>query len=212
MQSQKWQNDLGSFPRQTIQNHSNPRLHPSHWCWRSWRWLIPWRSTRLSRTNTKKRDILFMLWEWYTKVGNQAISRIIGKFGFSIQNEAVWNLTELHQENMLVISNTLCQQPKRWFYIRTSPNGQYWNQIDYSLCSQRWRRSIESAKQDWELTVAQIMNSLLPNSYWNRRKWRKTTRPLRDNLNQIPYNYTVEVRNRYKGLDLIDRVPDELKT
>ena len=93
----------------TIQNYSNPRLHPSHWCWRSWSWLIPWRSTRLSRTNTKKRDILFMLWESYTKVGNQVISRIIGKFGFSIQNEAVWNLTKLHQENMLVISNTLCQ-------------------------------------------------------------------------------------------------------
>ena len=65
-------------------------------------------------------------------------------------------------------------------------------------------------KQDQELTVAQIMKSLLPNSYWNRRKWRKTTRPLRYNLNQIPYDYTVEVRNRFKGLDLIDKVPDEL--
>ena len=50
-------------------------------------------------------------------------------------------------------------------------------------------------KQDWELTVAQIINSLLP---------------LRYDLNQIPYDYTVEVRNRFKGLDLIDRVPDEL--
>ena len=49
-------------------------------------------------------------------------------------------------------------------------------------------------KQDWELTVAQIMSSLLPNS----------------DLNQIPYDYIVEVRNRFKGLDLIDRVPDEL--
>ena len=40
----------------------------------------------------------------------------------------------------------------------------------------------------------------------------KTTRPLRYDLNQIPYNYTVEVRNRFKGLDLIDRLPDELWT
>ena len=60
-------------------------------------------------------------------------------------------------------------------------------------------------KQDQELTVAQIMNSLLP-----LKKVGKTTRPFRYDLNQIPYDYTVEVRNRFKGLDLIDRVPDEL--
>ena len=65
-------------------------------------------------------------------------------------------------------------------------------------------------KQDQELTVAQIMNSLLPNS--DLKKVGKTTRPFRYNLNQIPYDYTVEVRNRFKGLDLIDRVPDELWT
>ena len=63
-------------------------------------------------------------------------------------------------------------------------------------------------KQDWELTVAQIMNSLLPNS--ELKKVGKTTRPFRYDLNQIPYDYTVEVRNRFKVLDLIDRVPDEL--
>ena len=54
------------------------------------------------------------------------------------------------------------------------------------------------------------MNSLLPNPDLNWRKWGKTTRPFRYDLNQIPYDYTVEVRNRFKGLDLIDRVPDEL--
>ena len=63
-------------------------------------------------------------------------------------------------------------------------------------------------KQDWELTVAQIMNSLLPNS--DLKKVGKTTRPFRYDLNQIPYDYIVEVRNRFKGLDLIDRVSDEL--
>ena len=65
-------------------------------------------------------------------------------------------------------------------------------------------------KQDWELTVAQIMNSLLPNSYINLKTVGKTTRPFRYDLNQIPYDYTVKVRNKFKGLDLIDRVPDEL--
>ena len=64
-------------------------------------------------------------------------------------------------------------------------------------------------KQDQELTVAQIMNSLLPDSV-KLKKVGKTTRPFTYDLNQIPYDYTVEVRNRFKGLDLIDRVPDEL--
>ena len=57
-------------------------------------------------------------------------------------------------------------------------------------------------KQDRELTVAQIMNSLLSNS--DLKKVRKTTRPFRYDLNQIPYHYTVEVINRFKGLDLIE--------
>ena len=60
-------------------------------------------------------------------------------------------------------------------------------------------------KQDGELTVAQLVNSLLQNS--DLKKVRKTTRPFRYDLNQIPYDYTVEVMNR---LDLIDRVPKEL--
>ena len=66
-------------------------------------------------------------------------------------------------------------------------------------------------KQDWELTVAQIMRSLLPNSDLNW-KVRKTTRPFRYDLNQIPYDYTVEVTNRLKGLDLINKAPEELWT
>ena len=63
-------------------------------------------------------------------------------------------------------------------------------------------------KQDQELTVAQIMNSLLPNSD-KLKKVGKTTRPFRHDLNQIANNYTVEVKNKFKGLDLVDRVPEE---
>ena len=63
-------------------------------------------------------------------------------------------------------------------------------------------------KQDWELTVAQIINCLLP----KLKKVGKSTRPFRYDLNKIPYGYTVEVTNRFKGLDLIDRVPEELWT
>ena len=65
-------------------------------------------------------------------------------------------------------------------------------------------------KQDRKLTVAQIMNILLPKS--DLKKVGKTTRPFRYDLNQIPYDYTVEMINRFKRLDLIDRVPEELWT
>jgi len=64
-------------------------------------------------------------------------------------------------------------------------------------------------KQDWELSEARIMNSLLKNSD-NLKNVGKTTRPFRYDLNQFPYDYTVEMTNKSKGLDLIDRVPEEL--
>ena len=84
------------------------------------------------------------------------------------------------------------------------------NQIDYILCSQTWRSSIQSAKtrpradcgSDHELLIAKFRLKL--------KRVRETNRPFSYDLNQIPYDYTVEVRNRFKGLDLIDRVPDEL--
>ena len=68
-------------------------------------------------------------------------------------------------------------------------------------------------KQDHELTVAQIINTLFGAKFRVKlKKVGKTTRPFRYDISQIPYDYTVEVRNRFKGLDLIDRVHDELWT
>ena len=64
------------------------------------------------------------------------------------------------------------------------------------------------SKKRLELTVAKIMNSLLPNS--DLKKLGKTIRPFRYDLNKIPYNYTVKATNRFKVLDLIDSVPEEL--
>ena len=113
---------------------------------------------------TPKKDVLFIIGEWNAKVGSQETPGVMGKFGLGILNEAGQKLIEFCQENALFIANTLFQQHKRRLYTWTSPDGQYQNQIDYTLCSQRWRSSIQSAKQDQELTVAQIMNSLLPNS------------------------------------------------
>ena len=84
--------------------------------------------------------------DWNAKVGSQEIPGEMGKFGFGVQNEAGQRLTEFGQENTLVIANTILQQHKERLYMWTSPDGQYQNQIDYILCSQRWRSFIQSAK------------------------------------------------------------------
>ena len=102
--------------------------------------------------------------DWNAKIGSQETPGVTGKFGLGVQHEAGQRLTEFCQENALVIANILFQQHKRRLYTWISPDGQHRNQVDYILCSQRWRSSIQSTKQDQELTVAQIMNSLLPNS------------------------------------------------
>ena len=123
---------------------------------------------------TSKKVVLFIIGDWNAKVGNQETPGVTGKLGLEVQNEAGQRLTEFCQENALVIANTLFQQHKRWHYTWTSSDGKSQNQIDYILCSQRWRSSKHSEKkQDPELTVAQIMNSLLPNSYLYWKKWGK---------------------------------------
>ena len=86
---------------------------------------------------TPKKDALFIIGEWNTKVGSQEIPGITGKFGLGVQNEAGQRLTEFCQENSLVIANSLFRQHKRRLYAWTSPDGQYQNQTDYILCSQR---------------------------------------------------------------------------
>ena len=104
----------------------------------------------------------------------------------------------------MIFINTLFQQHKRRLYTWTSPHGQHRNQVDYIICSQRWRRSIKSAKtrlgadcgSDHELLIAKFRLTL--------KKVGKTTRPFRYALNQIPYDYPVEVGNRFKRLDLIE--------
>ena len=119
---------------------------------------------------TPKKDVLFIIGDWNTKVESQQIPGITGKFGLGVQNEAGQNLTKFCQKNTLVIANTLFQQHKRQLYTWTSPDGHYWNQIDFILYHHRWRSSIQSAKAGLELTVAQIISSVLQNSGSNRGK------------------------------------------
>ena len=146
--------------------------------------MVLWRPTRPSRTNTQKR-CPFHHRDWNAKVGSQEIPGVTGKFGLEIPNEAGQSLTEFCQENSLVIANTLFQQYKRWLYTWTSPDGQYWNPVDYILCSQRWRSSIQSAKtrpgadcgSDHEILNAKFRLKL--------KKVGEITRPFRYDLNQI---------------------------
>ena len=102
---------------------------------------------------TPQKDVLFIIGDWNAKVGSQETPGVTGKFGFGVQNEAGQRLTEFCQENALVIANTLFQQHRRRRYTWTSLDGQHRNQIDYILCRQRWRSSIQSAKTrpeaDW---------------------------------------------------------------
>ena len=170
-----------------------------------------WRPTRSSRTNSQKRCPFHyrglecksmksrntwgnrQIWPWSTEWSRAKANRVLSR-------------------ECTVIANTLFQQHKRRLYTWTSPDGQYWNQIDYFLCSQRWRSAIQSAEtrpgsdcgSDHEVLMAKFKLKL--------KKVGKTTRPFRYDLNQLSYDYTVEVKNRFKGLDLINRVPEELWT
>ena len=136
---------------------------------------------------TPEKDVLFIIGDWNAKVGSQETAGVKAKFGLGVQNEAGQRQIKFCQENALVITNTLFQKHKTLHM--TSPDE---NQIDYILCSQRWRRSIQSAKtrpgadcgSDHELLIAKFKLKL--------KKVKKTTRPFRYDLSQIPYDYTVE--------------------
>ena len=162
MQSHKWQNDLcfqgKPFNITVIQAYaltSNADEAEDEWFYEDLQDLLEL---------TPKKGVLFIIGDRNGKVGSQEIPRVTVKFGLGVQKEAWQRLTEFCQENTLVIANTLCPQHKRRLYTWTSPDGQYRSQIDYILCSQRWRSYIQSAKtrpgadcgSDHELLVAKF--------------------------------------------------------
>ena len=149
--------------------------------------MVLWRPIRLFRTNTPKR-CPFHFGNWNAKVGSQETPGVTGKFGLGVQNEARQKLIEFCQENALVIANTLFQQHKRRLYTWTSPDGQHWNQIDYIPCSERWRSSIQAAKTRPGADCGSYHEILLAKFRLKLKKVEKTTRPLRYDLNQIPYS------------------------
>ena len=108
---------------------------------------VLWRPTKDLLELTPKKDVLFIIGVWNAKVGNREIPGVTGKFGLGVQNEARQWLTESCQENALVIADTHpLPTAQETTHTWTSPNGQYRNQIDYIVCSQRWRSSIQSSK------------------------------------------------------------------
>ena len=126
-----------------------------------------WRPTRPFRTNTKKKNVLFIIGDWDAKVGSQETPGVIAKFGLGIWNEVGQRLIEFCQENALVIANTLFQQHKRRLEDSTHGHHQMANtKIRFIIlfAAKDGEALYSQQKQDWELTVAQTMNSLLVNS------------------------------------------------
>ena len=152
--------------------------------------MVLWRPTRPFRTNTWKRCPFHyrglecksrksrntwsnrQIWPWYTEWSRAKANRILPRESTG------------HSKHPFL-------QHKRRLYTWTSPDGRHQNQIDYILCTQRWRSSIQSSKtrpgsdcgSDHELLISKFRLKL--------KKVGKTTRPFRYDLNQITYNYTL---------------------
>ena len=209
MQSKKWLNYLCSFPRQAIQYHSNISYAPTSNAEEAEVEQFYDDLQHLLEL-TPRKDVLFIIGGWNAKVGSQEIPGITGKFGPGVQNETGQSLTVLQRECTGHHKHPLPTTQENVFW--TSPDGQYRNQIDYILCSQRWKSSIQSAKRNTEADCGSGHKILIAKFRLKLKKVGKSTRPFRYDLNQIPYDCTVKVTNRFKGLDLIDRMPKELRT
>ena len=116
---------------------------------------------------TPKKDVLFIIGNWNEKVSSLEIPGVIGKFGLGVQNEAGQRLTEFCQENALVIANTLFQHHKRRLFYGHHQMVNTKIRLIIFFAAKNGEALYSQQKQGWELTVAQIMNSLLPNSDLN---------------------------------------------
>ena len=152
-----------SFPRQTIQYHGNLSLLPTSNAEDAGVEQFYEDLQDLLELTTQK-DVLFIIGDWNAKVGSQETPGVTGKFGLGVWNEAGQTLIKFCQKNALVIANTLFQKHKKGLYTWTSPDGQHQTQLDYILCIQRWRSSIQLAKtrpgadcgSDHELLIAKF--------------------------------------------------------
>ena len=172
--------------------------------------MVLWRPTRPFRTNTPKRCPFHYM-------GLECRSR---KSRNTWSNRQIWPLST---EWSRAKTNRVLSRERTGHHKHPLPTTQEkslhmditrWStpKSDYILCSQRWRSSIQSAKTRPGADCGSDHGLLIAKFRLKLKKVGKTTRPFRYDLNQTPYDYTVEVRNRFKGLDLVDKVPDELST
>ena len=143
---------------------------------------------------TPKKDALFIKGDWNAKVGSQETPGITGKFGLGMQNEEEQRQIEICQRKCTGHSKHPLPATQE-----TSPDGQHQNQTDYILCSQRWRSSMQSTKTRQRADCGSDHELLITRFRLKLKKIGKTARPFRYDLNQIPDDYTVEVRNRFKA-------------
>ena len=152
--------------------------------------MILWGPARPSRTHTKKRcPFCHRVLECKSRKSRDTWSnRQVWPWSRK------WSRTKANAENALVIANTLFQQHKRQLYTWTSPDHQYWNQIECILLSQKWRSSIQSVKTSPGADCVSDHWLLIAKFRLKLKKLGETTRPFRCGLNQIPYDYTVKVK------------------
>ena len=144
--------------KQTIQHHSNPNLYPNNWCQAEVDKFCEDLQHLLELT--LKKGVLFIIRDWNAKVGSQEIPRIIGKFGFVVQNEAKQRLTEYWQENTLVTASIFFQQPKSWLYLWKSLDSQTKIRLIMFFTAKDGEGLYSQQEQYLELTVAQNMSSI----------------------------------------------------
>ena len=169
MQSQKRQNDLCSFSGkpfnitviQVYTPTSNAEEAEVEWFYEDLQDLLEL---------IPKKDVLFIIGDWNAKVGSQETRGVTGKFGLGIWNVAGQRLIEFCQENALVIANTLFQQHKRRLYNGHHQMVNTEIRLIIFFAAKDGEALYSQQKQDQELTVAETMNSLLPNSDLNWRK------------------------------------------
>ena len=155
--------------RQTIQYHSNPSYAPTNnakeaeveWFYEDVQDLL---------VLTAKKGVLFIIGDCNAKVGSQEKPGVTDKFGLGVQNEQGQRLTEFCQENALVIANTLFQQHMRYCTHEYHQMVNTETRLIILFPAKDGEVLHSQQKQDWELTMAQIMNSLLQNSDLNGRK------------------------------------------
>ena len=169
MKSQKQQYNLYSFPRQTTQYHSNSSLCPDQYCWRRWNWMVLWRPTRPSRTNSQKRCPFYYggleckSMEWRNTWGNRQIWPWSAEWNRWKANRVLPRECTGHSKHPLPTT-----QEKTTHGHHQMVNTKI--RLMVFFAAKHGEALYGQQKQDQKLTVAQTMNSLLPNSDLNLRK------------------------------------------